>query len=310
MTSLYERLSALIRQEVDGNYVDEDIIPLVSPRAEQTGDISVSQIVHKQLKDLPEAALTAAGFNPSEGTLFAEEYAHKVFTASERIRMNERDWAFVEKHGIAGVGIGELGKKVGKAASKFFMIGQDGAGTAVEGNTNYLTHAGAGTLVSPSIITQATAGAWATWSNQNTDITRIVAQLEENNYNLAATICLYPKAASSSMRRHGANTLEHSAIEHLIGMGIPCIAVPNAYLYTAAGATPVVGAFDLYLVDTSKLMTIYSRPQRTQVFTPHDEQRDTVIDCEVWFVPWFTPQPFADGTIKKGVSRITAINGA
>lgn len=307
MVTLYERLTSQIEQEVNGNYVDESILELFTPK--DLEDISISEWVHKQFKDIPEASLTAAGFNPSEATLFAGEFSHKVFTSSEEMHLNEKDWAFAMKHGIADMGIAELGKKVAKGASRFFMVGQNGAGVAVEGNTNYITHAGAGTLTSPSIITTATAGAWATWANQNTDVTLLISQLEENNYNLATTVVFYPKAASKAMRRHGANALEHSALEHFASMGIQCVAVPNIYLYTAAGATPAIAAFDLYAIDMSKIKIGYTRKQVTKVIGAHDEQRDTIVQSEVWFVPYMIPQPFSDGSVKKGVSRITAING-
>jgi len=307
MVNIYERLSSQIEAEVNGNYIDESILEMFTPI--NLEDISISEWVHKQLKNLPEAALTKAGYNPSKGTLFAEEFAHSVFSASEEISLNEKDWAFAVKHGIATMGLGELGKKVGKGASRFFMTACDGAGNAIEGNTNCLTATGSGTLTAPYAVTEATAGAWATWASQNTDITALVANYETKNYNLATAVCFYPKCASKSIRRHGANTLEHSALEHLTGMGIPCVAIPDIYLKTAAGATPVIGAFDLYLIDMSKIKIGYTRTQRTRTIAPHDEKRDTVIQSEVWFVPYFIPQPIED-TMYKGISRITAINGA
>lgn len=312
MTSLYERLTAQIEQEVNGNFVDEDIMSALGIQPINLEDISIAEWVHKQLADIPEAAVSAAGFNPSDATLFAEEFKHKVFTVSERIRMNEKDWRFAEKHGISTMGIGELGAKVAKGASKFFMTAKDGSsslGNAVDGNTNCLIATGSGTPVAPYAITEATAGAWATWANQNTDITAVVANFEAKNYTLQNAIALYPKCASKSVRRHGANTLEHSAIEHMSSLGIPCMAIPDIYLQTAAGAVPVIGAWDLYLVDKSKIKVGYTRQQRTRTIAPHDEIRDTVVESEVWFAPYFIPQGL-DATFYKAVSRITAINGA
>lgn len=314
MVSLYERLTSQIEAKVNGAYVDESMLELFEPIPLE--DITIEKWFHKNLTDLPEAAVTAAGFNPADASLFAEEFGHMVFTIAERIRMGEKDWAFAEKHGIATLGLEQLGKKVAKAASKFFACGQDGAGNAVEGNTNFLFDEGSGngTLIRPITVTGATSGAWSTWANQNTDLVKLLGNHQAKNYNIRNSVCFYPKAASYAMMRGSADTRGISATEFLLAQGVRAvIAIPDAYFYTVANAAPAIGAFDLALVDLSQVVIGYTRMPRTRSIAPHDEVRETAVESEVWFAPYFKPQVLVEGgtaKIYKGVSTITAINGA
>jgi hypothetical protein len=314
MTSLYERLSQEIEQIANGNYIDESILEFFEPKDLQ--DITIDEWVHKQLKDLPEAALHAAGYNPAKGTIFGEEFKNKIWTADLELYLGEKEWLFAQKHGLADMGVAELGKKVAKQASKFLTVGQDAAGNAVEGNTNFLFDEGTGngTLIRPLTVTSATAGAWATWANQTTDITNILALHEAKNYNIYNSVAFYPKSAAYAMRRGGANFREASAMEMLINQGvIAVIGIPDIYFYTIANAAPVIGAFDIALVDLSQIQVGYTRKQRTLVIGPHDEERGTRIQCEVWFGLYCKPQILqvsGTATVYKGVTTITGINGA
>lgn len=314
MVSLYERLTQAIADKVNGSYVDESILEMFTP--EDIGDISIGEWIHKNLADLPEAAINVAGFNPTDAKLFAEEYKQKVWTASERLRIPEKDWAFVEKHGISTLGIEQLGKKVAKQASKFFTVGQDSNGNAVESNTNFLWDEGSGngTLTRPITVTVATSGAWSTWANQNTDCTKLLGLHQAKNYNISNSIVFYPKSASYAMMRGSADTRGVSAIEFFLMNGVlDVIAIPDIYFYTVANAVPTISAFDLGIVDMSQVKIGYTRPQRTRTIAPHDEVRETVVESEVWFSPYFQPQPIVEsGTLKiyKGVTTVTAINGS
>jgi hypothetical protein len=318
-TTLLERLTAQMEQKVNSAYIDEDIMGAFGFEAVNLDDISIEKWMHKNLSALPEAAVHAAGFNPQDATLDAEEFGHKVFTVDERIILSERDWAFAQKHGIATLGLENLGKMVGKGASRFFMTGRDGRltaglGEAVEGNTNFLLDegTGSGTLTRPLTVTKATAGAWSTWANSQTDILDIIANHQMKNYNLGTSVLLYPKCATKSMMRGGAATRESSPLDIAFENGIMgAAAIPDQYMVTVANALPVVGAFDLALVDLSTIKIGYTRPQRTRTII-HPEGRGGKMESEVWFVPYFTPQLInvaGTDTFYKGVSTITAING-
>jgi hypothetical protein len=321
MTGIYERLTTQMEKRVNAGYVDESILDSLGLEPIDLEDISIEKWMHKNLTDLPEAAVHAAGYSPTKITLAAEEFGHSIWAADLELRMSEKDWAFAEKHGLATMGIENMGKTVGKGASRFLMTGRDGhltsgLGAAVEGNTNFILDegSGAGTLTRPITITKATAGAWANWANMNTDIVDLITQLETMNYNLSTTMVIYPKCAAKAMKRGGAAAREGSAIEILKGMGIKGVAsIPNQYVVTDGNALPVIGAFDLIAIDLSKIKIGYTRKQRTKIIAPHDEVRETIVQCEVWFTPYCEPYVVdVAGTVTtfKGVSKITAINGA
>jgi len=318
-TTLLERLTTQMEQKVNSAYIDEDIMGAFGLEAINLDNISIEKWYHKNLSALPEAAVHAAGYNPQDATLDAEEFGHKVFTVDERIVLNERDWAFAERNGIATLGLENLGKMVGKGASRFFMTGRDGRltsglGATVEGHTNFLLDEGSGngTLTRPLTVTKATAGVWSTWANSQTDILDIIANHQMKNYNLGTSVLLYPKCASKSMRRGGAATRESSPLDIAFENGIlGTAAIPDQYMVTVANALPVVGAFDLALVDLSTIKIGYTRPLRTRTI-PHPEGRGAKMESEVWFAPYFQPQEMdiaGTATFYKGVSTITAING-
>jgi len=321
MTGLIERLTADMEQRVNAAYIDESILDSLGIEPVNLSDISIDKWMHKNLTELPEAAVHRAGYTPQKITLAAEEYGHYLWTVDEELRMNEVDWAFAEKHGLATLGVEGLGKMVAKGASRFLMTGRNGnltagLGAAVEGNTNFLLDegTGAGTLTRPLTITGATGGAWSTWANMQGDVLDLIARIETYNYNLASTLILYPKCASKSMRRGGANVREGSAIDLFRDAGVKgVISIPNQYMVTDGNALPVIGAFDLVAIDTSTIKIGYTRPQRTRTIAPHDEVRDTVVQSEVWFVPYCAPQIMdvsGTATTYKGVAKVTAINGA
>lgn len=310
----FQMLSAQIEAECHSGYVDESILELFN--AVDLADISKDKWYHKFLAAMPEAAVHKAGYQPVSATLDAELFGHDVFTVDEEIKLNEKDWAFMQANGISEAGVTELGQRVGKGASKYFMVGQDGAGAAVEANTNFLLDEGAapGTVTRPLTYSTAKSGAWSTWANQNTDMTKLIAYHESYNYSIRNSVIFYPKIASFSMKRGSEGTRGASAIEFALAQGVKsCVALPNAYMYTEANAVPTAAAFDLAIVDLSKMKVGYTRKPRFMTIGPHDSVRDTVVQGEVWFVPFFMPQVIdVAGTNKvfKGVTKITAIDGS
>ena len=317
---LFERLTSEMEAKVNGAYIDNSVLDSLGFEPIDLKDISVEKWMHKNLTELPEAAVHKAGYTPTTITLAAEEFGHHIYSVDEEIRMNEKDWKFAEKHGLATIGVDKLGKMVGKGASRFLMTGRDGElvlglGGAVEGETNFILDEGAGngTLTRPLTVTQATAGAWATWASMQSDILGLVTSMEQHDYDLSQCIVLYPKAAAMSMKRTGANTREASAIELLSGMGIKGVAsIPNQYMVTDANALPTEALFDLVIIDTSTIKIGYTRKQRTRTIAPHDEVRETIVQSEVWFTPYCEPQVrdvAGTTTTYKGVGKVTAIVG-
>jgi len=299
----FEQLTSAITEETIIAYQNASVLGLF--RGIDIGDIGVENWFHKNLDDIPDAALSLAGFNPSEAKLNADLFSHKVLTAAERLRIKEKELAQFQKFGLDTEGIALLGQKVAELASYYLWLGQDKDGKAPSNDDNYLKAAGSGSLASPSIITTATNGAWGTYSNKVTDMYKVVGDYIAGGFNPATSVAFYPKASYAAM--HGKGATEMSAIEMLQAQFIPQIRpMEDQYMYTLAGANPTNSLFDLYLVDLAKIQIGYTRTEQTTVIAPHDEVRDTVVDCEVWFTPYMVPVP-KDSAIKKGVSRITAI---
>ena len=268
-------------------------------------DIGIENWFHKNLDDIPDAALTLAGFNPSVAKLNAGLHSHQVLTSAEKLVITQKEWAQFTRYGLTTEGIAMIGKKVGQLATYYLFRGEDKNGVSPSGDANYITAAGAGTLESPSIITSALTGVWGTYANKINDCNKILGDLRNAGHNIFSTVIYYPIAAYASMRYKAAD--EMSAIELLEAQGIMAVIdIDNEYLYTAAGALPTDALFDLYAVDHAMVDIGYTMSETSNVIAPHDEVRDTVAEAEVWFVPYMRPMP-KDGAITKGVSRITAI---
>lgn len=298
-----EQLISQISNELILAYQNASILGMF--RGVPIGDVGVEKWFHKNLDDIPDAALSLAGFNPSEAKLNAKLFGHSVLTSSERLRIGQKEWAQFAKWGLNVEGIALLGKKVGQLASFYLFRGEDKQGVSPSGDANYIQAAGAGTLESPSIITSATNGAWGTYANKQADCLQIIGDLANAGHVIQSTIIYYPIVAYSAMNSKGAN--EKSAIELLREQGIfDVVQLDNPYLYTLAGATPTNILFDLYAVDMWGVVIGYTVEETSNVIEPHHEVRDTIAEAEVWFVPYMVPLP-KDNTITKGVSRISAI---
>ena len=299
----YEQLTSEIKGETIIAYQNASLLGLF--QGVDIGDIGVENWFHKNISDIPDAALTLAGFNPSQAKLNATLFSHAVLTAAESLTISEKEMAQFSKFGLDAEGVAMLGQKVGELATMYLFRGIDMEGTATSGDANSIFHAGSGTLAAPSIITSATNGAWGTYSNKVDDVYQIIGDLIAAGHNVATSVIFYPKSCHAAMNGHSTNEL--SAVQMLQEQGVfSILPMDDAYLWTLAGAVPVNILFDLYAVDLAKIKIGYTRTEGTNVIGPHDVVRDTVAECEVWFTPYMVPLP-KDSGITKGVSRISAI---
>lgn len=301
----FEQLSSAIEEAVLTAYQAQSVLGLF--QGVDIGDIGVENWFHKNLTDIPDAALSLAGFNPSDAKINADLFSHKVLTSAERLRIPEKDLQQFQKFGLDVEAIASLGAKVAEVASYYLWRGVGKtSGLSPSGDGNSISATGAGSLASPSIITAALTGVWGTYANKNADCFKIIGDLISAGGNLESIVVFYPKAAHASMHARAAAG-EDSAYDMLMSQGIlAVIPMDDQYLYTAAGAAPTNALFDLYAVDMSKVKIGYTKPETINVIAPHHEIRDTVAECEVWFVPYMVPVPKA-GVISKMISRITAI---
>jgi len=286
------------------------------------GDIGVEKWIHMKLDDIPDAALTMAGFNPQNAKLNAQKMSNWVYTASEDIVVPEKTWAQFQARGMDTDAVAMIGSKVSKTASYYLWRGKGPQGNQPMPQYNFINDKGAtgvvdgvsagdGTLSRPSIMTSATNGVWSTWANKSTDLSQLTAQLVNQGYNLGSTVVFYPRVAHQRMTMRGSTTIEVSASEYLLRDGVMSVdPMPNEYMYTAAGALPTSALFDLYAVDLSQIDIGYTRQEQVRTVLPYGRVRSTAIEGECWFAPYIKPRPIKIGgtaDIVKGVSRITAI---
>jgi len=274
------------------------------------GSIGIEQWYHKNMEDIPEAALTLAGFNPQEVGLAASLFGNHVLTAAESLNATEKIWAQWQRVGMDVEGVRMIGEKVAQTANKYLWLGTDSEGNQPIVQYNFIKDPGAGNgaLNRPLIHTNATVGGWSTWLNMSKDITRLISELVRHGYNKASTVVFYPESGEYLMNLTGGGTNEVSAMQLLTNRGIMAVPIADSLLYTLAGATPTDVLFDLFAIDLSTIKIGYTRTERTRVIPPHNDVRDTKAEAEVWFTPYIVPKPWAgDSKIYKGVSRISAI---
>ena len=304
-----EQLISIIEEAGIAAYQDASVLGLFEGK--DIGDIGVEKWFHKNFNDIPDAALTLAGFNPQEAKLEAELFSNDVLTASEKLVITEKDWEQYKKWGMDVNGIQMLAAKVGKTASLYLWQGKDVEGDQPSLQYNYLFEAGSGdgALNRPLINTSAASGNWSTFSDKAADLSTLEGQLVSKGYNLQSTIVFYPQIAHKPMTLRGSATNEISAMQYLLDDGIfAVLPMPNTYMKTLAAATPTASAFDLYAVDMAQIKIGYTRQERTRVIPPFGDVRTNSVESEVWFTPYVVPRPWAeDSKIYKGVSRISAI---
>ena len=289
-------ITAYQKASLLGMFIDDDI-----------GDVGVEKWIHKNLDDIPDAALTLAGFDPVDAKLNGSLFSHKVLTSSERLRIGQKEMKQWEKIGMDQEGIALIAKKVGQQATYYLFRGESTAGVSPSGEGNYILAAGAGTLASPSITGQDNAtvgGVWGTYANKVKALYSIVGAHLSAGHSLETTIAFYPKIAYANMHSKAANEL--NAVEILAAQGIPSAPLDKEYLYTEEGADPTNALFDLVLVDMLGIRIGYTMHETTTVIAPHHEIRNTLVETEVWFTPYMIPVP-KDSAITKGVSRLQAI---
>jgi len=315
MVNTNEQLITQIEEAGIVAYQDASILGYFP--AKPIGHIGIENWIHKKLDDIPEAALTAAGFNPSDAAINPQTVSFAVFTVSEKIKIVEKDWEAFQNWGLDEDAITMLGKKIGIMASLYLMIGQDEA--AASGSTpitqyNFIRDAGSanGTLARPNMAGDtATAGVWSTYANKSTDLSLLEAQLVQRGYNLASTVIFYPQCAHKPMTLRGNAAKDLSARDYLLEDGLlDVISIPNQYCYTKANALPTAALFDLIAIDLSQIDIGYTREERVRTILAHHDVRDTIVEGEVWFCPWIVPRPMLSGitpSVFKGVSRISAI---
>ena len=319
-----EELILQIEEEFILAFQDDSILGYFPGK--DIGSIGVEKWIHMKLDDIPDAALTAAGFNPQNAKLNAQKMENWVYTSGEDIVVPEKTWAQFQAQGMDADAISMIGSKVAKAASYYLWRGKGPQGNQPMPQYNFINDLGAtgildgvsagdGTLSRPSIMQADTSGVWSTWANKSSDLGKLTAQLVNQGYNLATTMVFYPRVAHQRMTMRGSTTIEVSAKEYLMADGVMGVEpMPNEYMWTynggAAQEAPTDILFDLYAIDLGQIEIGYTRQEQVRTVPPYGTVRSTAIEGEVWFCPYLKPRPIEIGgtaSIVKGVSRIVDI---
>jgi hypothetical protein len=169
---------------------------------------------------------------------------------------------------------------------------------------------------SPNTWTES-AGAWATYANMNTDLSKGVGQLGSKGFSVPDTLCFYPQTAFEAMtkKRSSSGDGMRNAFMELNDMGISndrIIPLNDIYMYTRAGKNPTNALFDLWFVDRSAVKIFRTMKPFTNVFIDNSGTMfpEMHIEAGQTFMPLFIPKYHAaDAKWYKGVNCIRGIIG-
>lgn len=312
--STLKKLDRIFNGAVIPPFQRESLLRFIRP--EGIGDEGVTTWAKKILKKLALPKMQAAGgdWAAAEEKLDLTSIDLIPYDIQQRITMNRSEVRFFERSGAMPVGINEMGSKMAQKSNNLLFLGKD---TTVgdqynKTNNQYITKDSTTStdFADPGIITAATNGAWDAAGKVQLDAADIVGNLTAKGYNKYTSILFYPEICAPVFERpvvtgssiYGDRNIEEMFLAHGIMGAIP---VKDSLLYTDAGATPTVEAFDLYLVDMAEIVAGYTKEENTEViYDPMTKK--TALDAQVIVTPLFIPREFDDDYIYKGVSRITA----
>ena len=294
----------------------QSFLRLIVP--EKIGDEGVITWAKRILKKLALPKMQAAGgdWAAAEEKFDLTSLELIPYDVQQRVSMNRTEEKIFMKSGALPIGIDEMGSKMAQKTNNLFFLGKDVSLGDQYNKTNnqYVTKDSTGStdFADPGIITTITDSVWDVAGAAQNDAANLVGKLASKGYNPATSILIYPEVTEPIFRRSRINATDHfgegSILDVFLEQGIlGAISVKDSLLYTDAGATPTVEAFDIYLVDFAELVAGYTIEENAEAI------RDLVakkvfLDAQVAFTPLFIPREFDDGFIYKGVSRITAID--
>jgi len=319
-TSVLYRLTRGLRAEVIPPYQRISLLSLFA--SENIGGIELKEWASKILKKMTRPVTLQAGgeWAPSEDKMDFEDFKLAIYDFQKRITFTRAEYVLFEKHGVLPIGMAEVGSLMAQEANYKLFRGKRADDQFAITQYNYIIDTGTGTNTTvysrPDCITQASNGKWDVAGQRQIDISNLVGQLEQYGYNPATSIMFYPEVCASIMRQPfitGSSIFgDDSTLTYALRQGIRgAIPVKNELLYTAAGADPTIGAFDIYLVDLAQAIIGYTIPENVEVI--YDPvSKNTYMDVEMAFCPLFIPRKGDNSTeyIRKGVSRITACDYA
>lgn len=310
----YDLLATAIDDKWIPTYQAESVLSLFASTPIPNG-IATEEWAQQYLIETIKAAWTERGFNPNQISMDFKGYSLKPTSVSQEMILTEKDQAFFAAHGILVNGVSDLAKNVAYSASTALMIGKGGNGEdAPITQYNFLSDVGSGngTAARPNMFYNAAkTGVWGTEANFIADVVGLIGTAVAKGYKKENLLILYPAVAESVFMAKMGTYSDISRKQYIMNQGVrDVIAIPDAYMYTAAGATPTAALFDMRAVDISSVVIGYERPETVTQGKGAFPDRNYYVEGEVWFCPLFIPTRLNEsGTIKtyKGVGQVTAI---
>jgi hypothetical protein len=184
----------------------------------------------------------------------------------------------------------------------------------VSAQYNYFidTGSGSGTVARPLPNTAASAAVkWDAAGGAQKDAAKLAGSLRKLGKNPMMSVVFYPEVCSEVFERPvvtGSSIYGDVNVAEMFKRHgfIDCIPVKDEYMYTAAGATPTVEAFDVYAIHLPDIRVGYSVDLNTEaIYDPVDKLH--YLDMQIAFCPLKVPILYdGDSKYYSGVARVTA----
>lgn len=313
----YEALTTAIREDIIGTYQAESLLGLFPSVAIPKG-ISAEKWAQKYIIETKRAALHHRGFNPNSITMDFKGFEVTPITIDQKAVLDEISQAQFAETGLLEKFVPEIGFNMAYTSNTWIMShkgGNDEAAPFTEYHYILADGDGAnGTAAQPLwLYDAATAGAWSTLTNAFADLATLKGNFIAKGGNFASSLLLVPKAFAPAIEEVRSEYQNKTLGNYLDMMGFRWMYVEDHFFQTQAGATPVIAAGDIVLIDTTEFVVGYQRPERVISGQGSYPDRNFYIEGEVWFA--FLCVPFRKneaGTIKtyKSAARIRAINAS
>jgi hypothetical protein len=285
-------------------------------------------IMRKFLMPTNPAALSNKLWDPTRVAAIVATLSQTRFATSIETEVSYEDWLTLIAQEVFDASNTQMVEQCLVQAAHYFFTGkklqlaQDGTLEVVDAPATYYNNlmdagSGSGTVDRPINMAVATAGAWSTYANMETDINNIAAVPVSKGFkNKSNWLIFYPVVAEPAMTksRDSGSTGKFSAIDLLVGKGFPrqnIIALDDTLCYTTAGAAPTNDLFDIVGADRSMVNIWKTMDLWVHAYAKSGANMSPiVVESGMTFCPQFTPLYCpSDKKLYKGVYRANAIVG-
>lgn len=333
---LYQNITSKVQEELLRFQDAKNLLNIFPSKV--TDNNTLVELIWRYLGDVGQASLSSALWDPTKVKHDIATLAMKRYSTGIEKRLPYEDWKILLQMGnVYDANIQQIIEKPGIQGTHYFFQGKKLRDDYTQGNPpdtaqyNFGLDVGANALASTltrpigcNQVTgtpntwQATAGAWSTYANLNTDLSNLIAPLGEKGFDKRQTVVFYPENAEGAMlkKRSTAGDGHRNAFQELEDLGISrerVIPMNDVFGYTRAGAVPARTAFDLVAIDRSSVRIFYTEAPFVNIYMDQSGTKypGMTIEAGMAFCPIFIPNyRVADSKYYKGVTVIRGINGA